>query len=172
MSCCLGWGSSLLDSSDLCGTASFSTPAGQSEVSSGGAFGTLGHGQRAWGALCTGRGGVSPGDVSGRSPTHSFLAWVRPVDHTPCQLHLCSPRLQGPRPHPQAGHLCSWPTWAHHRQGAPDSAAEQRVQHEHPVWADLAPAENPLHLGGRVAPLRLLSLREVRLELERPRKSA
>lgn len=55
VSCCLGWGSSLLDSSDLCGTASFSTPARQSEVSLGRAFGTLGHGQRAWGALCTGR---------------------------------------------------------------------------------------------------------------------
>lgn len=43
------------------------------------------------------------------------------------------------------------PTWAQHRQGYPYSTAEQRVQHKHPVWADLEPAENLLHLGGRTA---------------------
>lgn len=65
VSCCLGWDSSLLDSSDLCGTASFSTPAGHSEVSLGRAFGTLTHGQRAqraWGAVHW-PGGVSLGGV-------------------------------------------------------------------------------------------------------------
>lgn len=79
----------------------------------------------------------------GRTPTDSQLP--SGLVATPAAGFICLPRPQGPHP-PSLTGSTPLPTWAQHCQGCPHSAAEQRVQHEHPVWADLAPAEDLLHL--------------------------
>lgn len=183
VSCCLDWGSSsLLDSSDLGGTASVSTsakPSDWGEVRQGGNA-HLGSpntspntGGKAQGAKALGTRQAVP--VWDRPvwprPTRSFppLQSLTPTGHAPSRPHLCSSRprrgftLAGP---PTSS---SRPAWAQDSQGYPYSSAEQRVQYEHPVWADMAPAEDLLHLEREKGPLAESQI-EVGPELESPRK--
>lgn len=82
-------------------------------------------------------------------PSHSFPPGLSltPTNHAPYRPLACMSSPQGG--HTLAGRQdSSTPgvTWAQHGEGYPHRSAEQRVQHEHPVWADLAPAEDLLHL--------------------------
>lgn len=177
VSCCLGWDSSLLDSSDFGGTASFSTSANQSEVSLCWARTPI------WDPQILAEGtGISvhcPGDVSlggvhlvTSTPSPSWPGSSLVITPPASSIFVCHTSKGHTPAHRQAGSSTPLPTWAQQRQGYPYSTAEQRVQHEHPVWADLAPAENLLHLGREdgVAETAKPQL-EVEFELERPRKS-
>lgn len=82
-------------------------------------------------------------------PSCSLLPWssLTPTNHAPYRPHACTSRPQ--RGYSLAGGQDNFAlgfTWAQHSQGYPHSSTEQRVQHEHPVWADLAPSEDLLHL--------------------------
>lgn len=181
VSCCLCRdSSSLLDSSDLGGTASFSPSANPSGVSSGRGelpFGPpdSGGGRRALGT----RQSVSVWEMSIWSRAHRLPpAQVKPGPHGPRPLpalFVFATPPRGSHPRHQAGRLPSPPppTWAQRSQGCPYSAAEQRVQHEHPVWADLAPTEDLFHLEREEGAAEIAETQiEVGFELERPRKSS
>ena len=153
VSCCLGSDSSvLLASSDFSGTASFSAsanPRGVELRQDENAHLGPQHRQKTWDSgHRTGR--VSLGDVHlATSPSLApSLGWASLTTPPTCPIgvrHAPKDHTLAPRTGGQVGSALP-PTWGQPGQGGPHSAAQQRVQHEHPVWADLAPAEDMLHL--------------------------